>query len=126
MSSNRFENQSERENWRGVCSGNATHLGQGDVGASFGEALPARQLSTVHGIIGSKDGLIYVADRRANRIQVLDHSGEFVAEKIVAPATLASGSALVFAPSPDPDQRWLYMADGTNNKIGTLGARIWR
>ncbi len=84
------------------------------------EGLPPRQFSTVHGIIGSKDGRIYVADRRANRIQVFDHSGAFVAEKIVAPATLASGSAFVFALSPDPDQRWLYMADGTNHKVWTL------
>ena len=84
------------------------------------EGPPPRQFSTVHGLIGSKDGLIYVADRRANRIQVFDHSGEFVAEKIIAPATLASGSTFVFALSPDLDQRWLYMADGTNHKVWTL------
>ena len=81
---------------------------------------PARQFSTVHGLIGSNDGLIYVADRRGNRIQVFDHSGQFVVEKIVAPHTLASGSAFVIALSPDPAQRWLYLADGTNHKVWIL------
>jgi hypothetical protein len=44
-----------------------------------------QQFSTVHGIIGSNDGFIYVADRRGNRIQVFDHSGKFIKEaKITA------------------------------------------
>ena len=64
-------------------------------------ALP-KQFSTVHGITGSKDGKIYVADRRGNRIQVFDHQGKFLAEKVIAPATLASGSAFVPVLSPDP------------------------
>lgn len=61
-----------------------------------------------------------MADRRGNRIQVFDHSGQFVVEKIVAPRTLASGSAFVIALSPDPAQRWLYLADGTNHKVWIL------
>ena len=38
-------------------------------------ALP-KQFSTPHGLTGSKDGKIYVADRRGNRIQVFDHAGQ--------------------------------------------------
>jgi DNA-binding beta-propeller fold protein YncE len=82
-------------------------------------ALP-KQFSTVHGLTGSKDGKIYVADRRGNRIQVFDHKGTFLAEKIVAPATLASGSAFVIVLSPDAAQQWLYLADGTNHKVWIL------
>jgi DNA-binding beta-propeller fold protein YncE len=82
-------------------------------------ALP-KQFSTVHGLAGSKDGKIYVADRRGNRIQVFDHKGTFLAEKIVAPATLASGSAFVIVLSPDAAQQWLYLADGTNHKVWIL------
>ena len=82
-------------------------------------ALP-KQFSTVHGITGSKDGKIYVADRRGNRIQVFDHQGKFLAEKVVAPATLASGSAFVPVLSPDPQEQWLYLADGTNHKVWIL------
>ena len=81
---------------------------------------PPRQFSTVHGLIGSNDGLIYVADRRGNRVQVFTQAGEFVAERTVAPRTLASGSAFVIAFSPDPEQRWLYLADGTNHKVWVL------
>ena len=84
-----------------------------------GGALP-KQFSTPHGITGSKDGRIYVADRRGNRIQVFDHQGKFLAEKIIAPATLASGSAFVPVLSPDAQQQWLYVADGTNHKVWIL------
>jgi len=82
-------------------------------------ALP-KQFSTPHGITGSKDGKIYVADRRGNRIQVFDHAGKFLAEKVIAPATLSSGSAFVPVVSPDAQQTWLYVADGTNHKIWIL------
>lgn len=84
------------------------------------EGAPAAQFSTVHGLIGSNDGLIYVADRRGNRIQVFRQDGTFVEERIVAPETRASGSAFVIALSPDPEQRWLYLADGTNHKVWIL------
>lgn len=82
-------------------------------------ALP-KQFSTPHGITGSRDGKIYVADRRGNRVQVFDHMGKFIAEKVVAPATLSSGSAFVPVLSPDPQQTWLYLADGTNHKVWIL------
>ena len=92
-----------------------------DDGYDFGDrdpdGPPPGEFSTVHGLVGSNDGLIYVADRRGNRIQVFRQSGDFVAEKIIAPRTLASGSAFVIALSPDADQEWLYLADGTNHKV---------
>jgi DNA-binding beta-propeller fold protein YncE len=91
-----------------------------DYGDRNPEDPPVRQFSTVHGILGTNDGLIYVADRRGNRIQVFRQNGEFIMEKIVAPQTLASGSAFVFALSPDEEQKWLYMADGTNHKVWIL------
>ncbi len=84
------------------------------------EGSPPRQFSTVHGLVGSNDGLMYVADRRGNRIQVFQQSGEFVTEKVIAPETLASGSAFVIALSPDENQEWVYLADGTNHKVWVL------
>jgi DNA-binding beta-propeller fold protein YncE len=90
----------------------------------FGDRDPAgpppAQFSTVHGLTGSNDGLLYVADRRGNRIQVFRQDGTFVEERIVAPETGASGSAFVIQLSPDPEQRWLYLADGTNHKVWVL------
>lgn len=91
-----------------------------DYGNRNPAAPPARQFSNVHGLTGSRDGMIYVADRRGNRIQVFRQTGEFVGEKIIAPLTRASGSAFVVALSPDSDQKWLYLADGTNHKVWTL------
>ena len=79
--------------------------------------VPNKQFSTVHGITGSRDGMIYVADRRGNRIQVFDRQGKFLKETIIAPKTLASGSAFVPVLSPDRDQQFLYLADGTNHKV---------
>lgn len=89
-----------------------------DFGDRDPNGPPPRQFSTVHGIIGSTDGLIYVADRRGNRVQVFDHAGKFIKEKIVAPETRSSGSAFCFAFSPD--EKYLYLADGTNHKVWTL------
>lgn len=83
------------------------------------DAQPA-QFGTVHGITGSADGRIYVADRRGNRIQVFERDGTFLTESFVAPETLASGSAFVPVLSRDPDQRWLYLADGTNHTVWIL------
>ncbi len=91
-----------------------------DWGGEGHAASPPRQFSTVHGLVGSSDGLIYVADRRGNRIQVFQQDGTFVTEKLVEPRTLASGSAFVIALSPDADQEWLYLADGTNHKVWIL------
>ena len=74
----------------------------------------------MHGLVGSNDGLVYVADRRGNRIQVFRQDGTFLEEQVIAPETRASGSAFVIALSPDPEQRWLYLADGTNHKVWVL------
>ena len=69
--------------------------------------VPNKQFSTVHGITGSNDGMIYVADRRGNRVQVFDQKGKFIREKAIAPQTLASGSAFVPVLSKDGAQQWL-------------------
>lgn len=88
-----------------------------ELGPRGADDPPAEQFSTVHGIIVSNDGLVYVADRRNNRIQVFRKSGEYVTERLVAPGTLASGSAFSLGLSPDPEQEFLYLADGTNHKV---------
>jgi DNA-binding beta-propeller fold protein YncE len=91
-----------------------------DFGDRDPDGPPPLAFSTVHDLVGSRDGLIYVADRRGNRIQVFRQDGSFVAERFVAPETRASGSAFVLALSPDREERWLYLADGTNHKVWIL------
>jgi DNA-binding beta-propeller fold protein YncE len=91
-----------------------------EYGPRGADEPPARQFGTAHGIVGSRDGLLYLADRRNNRVQVFQQDGTFVAEKLVAPETLSSGSAHDVALSADADQRFLYLMDGVNHRIWVL------
>ena len=83
-------------------------------------ANPPQQYSTVHGLGGTKDGLIYVSDRRGNRIQVFRQNGEYLMEKFVRPETGGSGSGFSLQVSRDPDQSLLYLMDGTNMRVWIL------
>lgn len=69
----------------------------------------------------SSDGLVYAADRNANRIHVTDKQGKYMnKEFIVAPSTGEGGSTGGVAFSIDKDQRFLIISDLTNNKIWFL------
>jgi DNA-binding beta-propeller fold protein YncE len=76
--------------------------------------------SPVHAVRLGNDGLVYVADRPNNRIQVFRKSGEFVKEAFLATWTLAMGSVWDLEFSPDADQTFLYVPDGTNCKVWIL------
>jgi DNA-binding beta-propeller fold protein YncE len=71
----------------------------------------------VHCAEPSLDGLVYVCDRQNNRIQVFRASGEYVKEVRIAPRTLGDGAVWDIAFSRDPQQRFLYLADGKNEKV---------
>jgi DNA-binding beta-propeller fold protein YncE len=73
--------------------------------------------SVVHGITGSRDGLIYVGDRTNNRIQVFRRDGTYLQERTIRPG---SGAAFAVALSPDADQQFVYVADGTHHKVWVL------
>jgi sugar lactone lactonase YvrE len=83
-------------------------------------APAAQQFSTVKCVKLSKDGMLYVCDRANDRIQVFRKDGSFVKEVKVAPQTRGEGSVWDVAFSADPAQRWLYVADGANEKIHVL------
>jgi DNA-binding beta-propeller fold protein YncE len=84
-------------------------------------APPARQFRTpVHCADLSSDGLVYVCDRPNDRIQVFTADGTFVKEAIIAPKTLGDGSTWDVAFSKDPQQKYLYVADGKNQKVYVL------
>jgi DNA-binding beta-propeller fold protein YncE len=68
----------------------------------------------------SNDGLVYAADRNANRIHVTDKQGTFIKEFVLAPQTGAGGSTGGVAFSPDRQQRFLFISDLTNDKIWFL------
>ena len=82
------------------------------------DAPPAPQFrNPVHCAEPSSDGLLYVCDRPNNRIQVFRKDGTFVKEVRVAPRTLGDGAVWDIAFSRDAAQKYLYLADGKNEKI---------
>ncbi len=81
-------------------------------------AAPAQQFrNPVHCADPSDDGLIYVCDRPNDRIQVFQTDGTFVDEVFLAPNTLGDGSTWDIAFSKDPEQRFMYVADGKNMRV---------
>ena len=75
-----------------------------DVTYTPGEPGPQQFRGPVHCAIPSNDGLVYVCDRGADRIQVFRTDGTYVREVIISPATLAQGSTWDIDFSPDEDQ----------------------
>jgi len=85
------------------------------------DAEPDRQYrSPVHDVTISTDGLVYVADRTNNRLQLFQKDGTFVREVFIRPETLGSGSVSGVTLSEDFEQRWLFVPDGTNNVVWIL------
>jgi DNA-binding beta-propeller fold protein YncE len=68
----------------------------------------------------SHDGLVYAADRMANRIDVTTRDGKFLKEFVLAPWTGVGGSTGGVMFSPDKGQLFLYISDLTNNHIWFL------
>jgi DNA-binding beta-propeller fold protein YncE len=91
-----------------------------DLGPYDPAAPPAKQFRVPACVKISKDGLVYVCDRRNDRIQVFRKDGTFVKEAIIAKETRGEGSVWSVAFSNDPQQRTLYVADGSNQKVWVL------
>jgi DNA-binding beta-propeller fold protein YncE len=68
----------------------------------------------------SKDNMVYVCDQQNNRIQVFNKEGKYLREKGLATGTRGAGSVWDVTFSRDPQQKYLYVADGQNMKIRVL------
>ena len=69
----------------------------------------------------SNDGMVYIADRVANRIHVTDKRGNYQGKEfILAPYTGIGGATGGVAFSPDKEQRYLFISDLTNNHVWFL------
>jgi hypothetical protein len=89
-----------------------------DPGPYDPSAPPAKQFrNPVHCAEPSRDGLVYVCDRVNDRIQVFRPDGTFVKEMAVAKNTKAAGSVWDIAFSKDPQQKYIYLTDGQNDRI---------
>ncbi len=108
-------------------------------------AAAARQFRDVSCVKLSHDNLVYVCDRDSDRIQVFQKDGKFVKEGALRKSTTgatvtgqfgtiaAYGSVWDLAFSSDPQQRYLYVADGLDKlilvvdrntlaEVGTIGS----
>ena len=65
----------------------------------------------------SVDRLVYVCDRASNRIQIFTTEGEFVEEAFFATDPLWGPSTWDVAFSPDPEQTYIYIPDGSNQRV---------
>src|ERR1700716_2544439 len=93
-----------------------TYMGKYDP-----HAPPSQQFGNpVHCTDLSVDRLLYVCDRRNDRLQVFKTDGTFVKEAILYQNTLGSGSVWDVAFSKDPEQKYLYVADGENQQVHIL------
>ena len=108
----------------------------GEVGPYVkNQAPPPNFRNPVHAVRITKDGLVYVADRTNDRIQVFDKTKVgavcqnptgakgvcgFVGEFFVERDTLGSGSTWDVDVSPGRAQKYLFVPDGTNMYVWTL------
>ncbi len=81
---------------------------------------PLKQFRSVTCVRIANDDLVYVCDRRNDRIQVFKKDGTFVKEAFVSKNTLGNGSVWDIAFSSDPTQRFLYVADGQDQQVFVL------
>ena len=92
-----------------------------DLGNYQPSAPPAQQFrNPVHCAELSNDGLLYVCDRPNDRVQVFKTDGSFVQEYFIRKETLGDGSVWDIAFSRDPEQKYIYLADGVNEKVYVL------
>jgi DNA-binding beta-propeller fold protein YncE len=84
-------------------------------------APPPQQFrNPVHCADMSNDKLLYVCDRANDRIQVFQPDGTFVKEMFIRKETLGSGSVWDITFSRDPEQSYIYLADGENRQVHIL------
>jgi len=93
--------------------------GQPEVGKD-GEPGARDFKSPVHAVRISKDGLVYVGDRSGNRIQVFTKEGKFLKEFYIARNTKVRGTAGSVDFSPDPQQKYIFVADIANATVWEL------
>ena len=92
-----------------------------DLGPYDPAAEPAKQFrNPVHCVERSVDNLIYVCDRQNDRLQVFKPDGTFVTEKFYAKNTKGAGSVWDIVFTKDPQQKFILLADGQNERVRVL------
>ena len=86
-------------------------------GAYDPQAVYQQFRGPVHCAEVSVDDLVYVCDRTSNRLQIFKPDGTFVREVYTQRDSRGDGSVWDVAFSKDAAQKYLYVADGRNQKI---------
>jgi DNA-binding beta-propeller fold protein YncE len=120
-----------------AATGSAAPAGGPPTGADRADApvpaAPPAQFRVPHGIAGSRDGLIYLADRANNRVQVFRQNGDYVMERILRPhcgveertawapkRPCGNEAAFSIGFSHDTAQTYAFVADGGTHVITIL------
>jgi N-acetylated-alpha-linked acidic dipeptidase len=85
------------------------------AGADPAGAPPRQFGNAVHCLRIDRDGLVYVCDRSHNRFQIFGKDGRFEKEMFLARETASGGTVADLDFSPD--QKFIYVADGANQKV---------
>jgi DNA-binding beta-propeller fold protein YncE len=93
--------------------------------SQFLQGPPPPSFNTpVHAVLVTNDDTVYVADRSNNRLQIFRPDGSFIKEVFIARGTLQNeGTVHAFGTSIDPEQRFLYVVDGSNKVIRIFDRR---
>jgi DNA-binding beta-propeller fold protein YncE len=102
------------------------------VPSQGGEGPP--QFGLVHAVKVSRDGIVYVADRTNNRVQLFTTAGKYLRQVSLAGDGKVTPVPAGFAFSPDKKQQFLYVVDSgpmrvavydraTMTQIDTIGMR---
>ena len=83
----------------------------------------AEQFNVVHGVRVSTDGLVYVADRLNDRIQIFTVDGRFQGEHLIDNPRPKLGAVVSLAFSPAPAQSYLLVADADAARVRLLERR---
>ena len=81
---------------------------------------PQQFRNPVHCIERSVDDLVYVCDRQNDRLQVFRPDGTFVKEQFYAKNTKGAGAVWDIVFSKDPQQRFIMLADGQNERVRVI------
>jgi len=96
---------------------------QGTV-AQTEEGVGGVFLDTVHCVVIDNAGLVYVCDRKGDRIEVFDKMGNFKKNIYIKKGTGyrrgLAGSAWSIVFSRDPQQKYMFVSDGGNEVIWIL------
>ncbi len=111
-----------------VFDKNGAFLRQWGEAATLAEAeagVGGKFLATVHAVNIGRDGLVYVNDRKGDRIQVFEKDGTFVRNVFIKrgyglgdPANIGTSWDMTF--SPDRNQSLIYVTDGEEELLWTL------